>query len=299
MRGNKLREFQGKWTYAFFNLCIGVTLVWGATIQPAFAQSPAHAPAQSFAQSPVMAIEVFSAGSLREALTAIATDYEALTGKKLALTFGASGLLRERLEAGGKADSHTDVFTSADMGHPQRLFQAGGWHAPVVFARNGLCALTQASVNLRSDDLLEALLRADVRLGTSTPKTDPAGDYAWALFRKAEALHPGALAALDAKALKLTGVADSPKPPAGQSVYGWMMRQGQADIFLTYCTNAIAAQKEVPELKVLEIPPPLQVGAAYGLTVRKVASDHSREFAEYLLSPKAQLVLQRFGFGVP
>jgi ABC-type molybdate transport system substrate-binding protein len=159
--------------------------------------------------------------------------------------------------------------------------------------------LTQASANLRSDDLLEALLRADVRLGTSTPKTDPAGDYAWALFQKAETLRPGAFATLDAKALKLTGATDSPKPPAGQGVYGWMMQQGRADLFLTYCTNAMAAQKEVPELKVINIPPALQVGAAYGLTVRKGASDQSREFAEYLLSPKAQLVLQRFGFGVP
>jgi ABC-type molybdate transport system substrate-binding protein len=77
------------------------------------------------------------------------------------------------------------------------------------------------------------------------------------------------------------------------------MRQGQADIFLTYCTNAIAAQKEVSALRVLEIPPALQVGAAYGLTVRKGASDQSREFTEYLLSRKAQLVFQRFGFGVP
>jgi molybdate transport system substrate-binding protein len=291
MRGNKLREFKEKWLRFCFATSMGLTLVVSAAIHPAFAQTPARTPA--------MAIEVFSAGSLREALTAIAVDYENLTGRKLALTFGASGLLRERLETGGAADSHVDVFTSADMGHPQRLFQSGGWQAPVVFARNGLCALTQASLNIRSDDLLEVLLRADVRLGTSTPKADPAGDYAWALFQKAEALRPGAFATLEAKALKLVGAADSPKPPAGQGVYAWLMRQGQADIFLTYCTNAIAAQKEVPELRVLEILSPLQVGAAYGLTVRKLASDSSGKFADYLLSRKAQLVFERFGFGVP
>jgi molybdate transport system substrate-binding protein len=283
MRGNKLRALKEKWMKPFFIASIGVTLMLSAAIPTAFAQTPA------------IAIEVFSAGSLREALTAIAVDYEAMTGRKLALTFGASGLLRERLETGAVAD----VFTSADMGHPQRLFQGAGWQAPVVFARNGLCALTQASLNIRSEDLLEVLLRADVRVGTSTPKADPAGDYAWALFQKAEALRPGAFATLDAKALKLAGAVDSPKPPAGQSVYGWLMRQGQADIFLTYCTNAIAAQKEMPELRVLEIPSPLQVGAAYGLTVRKLASDSSGKFAEYLLSRKAQLVLERFGFGVP
>ena len=60
---------------------------------------------------------MYAAGSLREALTLIARDYEARTGQAVALTFGASGLLRERIEKGEAAQ----VFASADMEHPQRL----------------------------------------------------------------------------------------------------------------------------------------------------------------------------------
>jgi hypothetical protein len=78
---------------------------------------------------------------------------------------------------------------------------------------NALCALAAPQVDATPETLLATLLRADIRVGTSTPRADPSGDYAWALFRKADALQPGAYAVLDAKALKLTGSADSPTPP--------------------------------------------------------------------------------------
>ena len=240
-------------------------------------------------------VQVYAAGSLREAFTEIARDHEARTGQKLALTFGASGLLRERIEKGEPAQ----VFASADTDHPQRLAARGGWQAPVVFTRNALCAITSEQISATPDTLLATLLRSDVRVGTSTPKADPSGDYAWALFRQADTLQPGAYAQLDAKALKLTGGASSPKPPAGRGTYAWVMEQRQADVFLTYCTNAVAAQAELPRLRVVQLPPALQVGAAYGLTVRADAPAGAQAFAQALRQPAAQAVLRRLGFGQP
>lgn len=240
-------------------------------------------------------IQVYAAGSLREVLTAIASEHEARTGQKIALTFGASGLLRERIEKGEAAQ----VFASADTEHPRRLATRGGWQAPVVFARNALCALTSDQINATPATLLATLLQPTVRLGISTPKADPAGDYAWALFGKADALQPGATARLQTKALQLTGGADSPKAPAGRGTYAWVMDQGQADVFLTYCTNAVAAQKEVPRLKIVEIPPALQVGAAYGVTVRDGAPGAAGAFVQALLGAPAQAVFSRSGFRQP
>lgn len=213
----------------------------------------------------------------------------------MALTFGASGLLRERIEKGEPAQ----VFASADTIHAHRLAAGGTWEAPVVFTRNTLCALTAANVVATPQNLLATLLREDVRLGTSTPLTDPSGDYAWALFRKADAVRPGTYAVLDAKARKLTGAADSPPPPEGRSTYAWLMDTAQADVFLTYCTNAVAAQREVPRLHVLQVPPELQVGADYGLTVRSGAPQGARDFASFVLSAAAQQVFARKRPGVP
>lgn len=240
-------------------------------------------------------IAVYAAGSLREVFTEIARDHQARTGQPVALIFGASGLLRERIEKGEGAQ----VFASADTQHPQRLAAAGGWQAPTVFVRNSLCALTQASVSTSPEGLLATLLDPAIRVGTSTPKADPSGDYAWELFRKAERLRPGAYATLDAKALKLTGGPDSPKAPPGRGTYAWVMDEGRADVFLTYCTNAVAAQQEVPRLKVVALPPALQVGAAYGLTVRQGAPAAAQAFAQALLAPPAQRTLARYGFAAP
>lgn len=245
------------------------------------------------AQSPPL--QLYAAGSLREALTAVAQQFEAQSGRKVALTFGASGLLRERIEKGEPAQ----VFASADMDHPQRLAAQGGWQAPAVFALNQMCALVAPGVEVSPETLLDAMLRSGVRLGTSTPKADPSGDYAWALFRRAEALRPGSFAVLEAKALQLTGGADSPKPPAGRGTYAWVMDQGKADIFLTYCTNAVAAQREVPRLKIVAVPASLQVSARYGLSWRTGTDDGAAQLAQFILSPNAQTVLRRYGFGQP
>jgi len=241
------------------------------------------------------AVQVYAAGSLRGVLTAIAKDYEASTGQAITLTFGASGLLRERIEKGEGAQ----VFASADNDHPQRLARQGGWQTPTPFVRNTLCALTSDKISATPGTVLATLLRPDVRLGTSTPKSDPSGDYTWSLFEKADALQRGAYATLNAKALKLAGASDSPKAPEGRGTYGWIMDTGQADVFLTYCTNAVAAQQEVPRLKVVSLPPELQVGAIYGLTVRTTAPPAAAAFATALLAPKAQAMFSRFGFGSP
>jgi molybdate transport system substrate-binding protein len=241
------------------------------------------------------AIAVYAAGSLRGALTAIAKDFEASSGQKIVLSFGASGLLRERIEKGETAQ----VFASADTYHPQRLATKGSWQEPKVFVRNSLCALTSDKLEVTPTNLLATLLQLEVRLGTSTPKADPSGDYTWEMFHKADALKPGAYGTLDAKSHQLVGKVDSPKPPEGRLAYAWIMDKGDVDVFLTYCTNAVAAQQEVPRLKVVQLPPELQVGAAYGFTVRADAPPAAAAFANALLAPKAQAVFSQLGFGQP
>jgi molybdate transport system substrate-binding protein len=242
-------------------------------------------------------VRVYSAGSLREALTTIALDYERQTGQKIELTFGASGLLRERIEKGEPAQ----VFTSADTAHPARLAAAAQWQAPQVFVRNTLCAIASENVAVSSANLLDVMLQPSVRLGTSTPKADPAGDYAWEFFRKADSVKTGSYAALDAKALKLTGGADSPKPPTGKGAYAWAMENKQADVFLLYCTNAVSTLKEAPALKLqlIELPDNLKIGAAYGLTVHTSAPEAAQLFAKHLLTGQAQATFRNYGFVAP
>jgi molybdate transport system substrate-binding protein len=236
------------------------------------------------AQEPV---RLYAAGSLRLALTEVAKSFQAATGTPVTPTFGASGLLRERIEKGEPAE----VFASADMGHPQKLAAAGRGGEVRLFTRNRLCALAAPGVAVTPETLLERMLDPKVKLGTSTPKADPSGDYAWQLFEKT-----GSFEILSKKALKLVGGPDSPQAPAGRSVYAMLVGEGKADIFLTYCTNAIAAQAENGALRIVQVPPALAVGADYGLTVLKGARAEAQSLAQYILSAPAQAVLSKYGF---
>jgi molybdate transport system substrate-binding protein len=112
------------------------------------------------------------------------------------------------------------------MEHPQALRDQNKSGPVVRFARNTLCALVKPDLKVDSANLLEYMLDPGVKLGTSTPKSDPSGDYALEVFRKADALRPGAQAALENKALQLTGGAGSAKPPPGRTVYGLARRGG-------------------------------------------------------------------------
>lgn len=239
-------------------------------------------------------LDLLAAGSLKAAMTDIAKAFTAKTGIEVRTAFGPSGLLRKRIEGGENAS----VFASANMAHPQALATAGKGGPVRMFARNTLCALAQDRIPIETATVLDVLLDSKIKVGTSTPKADPSGDYAWKLFERAEKAKPGAYKILDAKARKLTGGPDSPKPPEGKFVYAWVMEQNRADVFLTYCTNAVMAAKKAKGLKVVALPDTLSVGADYGLTVlgkRKEAGD----LAAFILGTDGQAILKGYGFAPP
>jgi molybdenum ABC transporter molybdate-binding protein len=238
---------------------------------------------------------LYAAGSLRGALTEAARAFEQRTGGTVTAKFGPSGLLRDQIAAGVPAH----VFASANMEHPQSLTDAGKAGPVTMFARNTLCALVRPGIAVDETHLLSCLLDPQIKLGTSTPKADPSGDYAFAVFAKADALEPGVRATLEAKALKLTGAVDSAAPPAGRNVYGWHVAEGCADIFLTYRTNAIEAQAQNPSQQIVALPPALAVGADYGLTVIDSAPAAAQAFADFIVSPAGQAILRAHGFASP
>jgi molybdate transport system substrate-binding protein len=237
-------------------------------------------------------VTLYAAGSLKSALSDVAKAYEAKSGHKIAMKFGPSGLLKKEIADGAKAD----LFASANMQHPQALFDDGTGGPVVRFARNKLCALVKPGLDVSSANLLARMLDPKLKLGTSTPRVDPSGDYAIEVFTKAEALKKDAQEMLERKALKLTGAKDSAAPPPGRVVYGWHVAEGRADIFLTYCTNAIAARKQYPGQQVVELPEALAVGADYGLTVIDGAPAAAQAFAEFILSAEGQKILAGYGF---
>lgn len=148
-------------------------------------------------------LHVFAAGSLTDAFSDLLRRFPAGPDSVAPPEFGPSGLLREKIETGAQAD----ILASADMDHARQLALGHAERTVINFTRNRLCVLARTAIGLTPANMLARLLDPSVRLATSTPGADPGGDYAWAMFARAEAVHPGARAALEAKALKLVGVA--------------------------------------------------------------------------------------------
>ncbi len=241
------------------------------------------------------AVRVYAAGSLKGAIAEAAQAFTAQEGIAVQTTFGSSGLLRDRLRGGEVAE----VFASADMGNPRSLAKAGLAEPAVRFARNSFCALLRPGLQTTSAQLLETISRPDVRLGTSTPKADPAGDYAWRLFRLADKVRPGSYRLLSAKAQQLVGGPNSPKLPADRPM--WAVLMEQSDAFLVYCSSAKVALPDVPGASIVAVPPALDVRPEDGLAVLKNGGNRlaGRRFADFLLSAQGQAILAKWGFSPP
>jgi molybdate transport system substrate-binding protein len=235
-------------------------------------------------------LHVLSAGSLRHAFPAIIAAFSEQTGIPVTLTLAPAGLLRERIEAG----EHFDLFTSANMAHPQHLARKGITDDAVCFARNSLCVLCRADLGLTTGNLLEILADPAVKIGTSTPGDDPSGDYAFEMFDLIEARQPGLGNSLKARALQLVGGRNSPPTPSGKGG-GWLITEGKADLFLSYSSNARLLEND-PALSIVDIPDELSPNIEYGLAVRKNAPPQARQLLRFTMSESGQDILEENGF---
>ncbi len=232
---------------------------------------------------------LLAAGSLRPAFGEILAAWRAAGGKEFAVQYGPSGKLRKEIE-GGRA---VDLFASASPEHTEALARQGLLGESSIFARNALCVVFTPEVGLRPANLLETLARPNLRLATSTPGSDPMGDYTWQFFRKADAQQPGLYAAFEAKALKLSGAAHL--DPNSTLPYIAAFRDDKADAYIMYCTNSVIVREALPRLEMLRIPDSLNVPSSYGIAARK-GSAEGEHLLRFVLSPPAQDILRKHGF---
>jgi molybdenum ABC transporter molybdate-binding protein len=240
--------------------------------------------------APEAPVKVFAAGSLTGALTAVMKLYKEKTGVDVQAEFGPAGLLRERIEGGDRPD----VFASANMAHPQVLADKGIATAPVVMARNRLCARALPGFGLTTANLFDRMLDPKtVGIGTSTPKADPGGDYAWMIFARAEQARPGAGKILEAKARQLVGGKHNPPVPPGKDAMGYFFEKHAIDLSLGYCSSRQTTPD--PNFTTVALPPELAVTADYGLSVLG-HREAALRFALFVLSPEAQHLISLYGF---
>jgi molybdate transport system substrate-binding protein len=223
-------------------------------------------------------VRVFAAASTREALEELAAKFEAETNTKVHLNFGPSSDLARQIERGADAD----LFLAADEAWGDYLARKA-----LVEGRKNLCSNrlvvvvpTESTLKLRTpEDLTQAGI---VRLALAG-ETVPAGKYGREVLE-----HAGILDRVKARIRSGEDV---------RSVLAYVAR-GEADAGIVYATDPQGNSK----VKVaFEIDPKLHSPIRYSLIVirRSPIGVTTRQFFQFLISPKAVDTFRRYGFTPP
>ncbi len=226
---------------------------------------------------------VFAAASLQTAFTAIATDWQRETGKRVTFSFAASSALARQLDQGAPAD----LFASADLdwmdfAEQRRLIRAGTRR---TLLGNSLVLIepvseTASTLTIAPGFPLAAAIGSS-RLATGNVQSVPVGRYAQAALT--------ALGVWTEVAPRIAG-ADNVRAALA------LVARGEARFGIVYATDA----RTEPRVRVVGTFP---VGShppiAYPVAVT-AGSTHpdAAAFLAYLASPAAVRIFEAEGFTV-
>ena len=247
---------------------------WTVLAATAFLCAPA-AHAQSGAD-----VTIFAAASLRDALDALAREYERQGRGKAAVSYAGSPMLARQIEKGAPAD----IFISADTDWMDYLARLGRirieTRVDLLSNRLILVAPAQSQVTLRIGPRFPlAALLGDGRLAMADPDSVPAGKYGRA-------------------ALEALGIWQevAPKVARSENVRAALalVARGEAPFGVVYRSDALAERRV---RTVGEFPASLHPRIVYPAAL--VAGGRSKiayEYLRYLRSIAARAVWQHHGF---
>lgn len=226
---------------------------------------------------------VFAAASLKESLTTVAADFEKASGKKVQLSFAASGPLAKQIESGAPAD----LFISADLKWMTYVSDKGltvkETEKPLL--GNTLVLVAPADSAIAPTEIKEGFdlagLLGDGHLAIGEMTTVPAGTYGKAALEK--------LGLFDAVKDKL---AQAESVRAALALVG----RGEAPLGIVYATDAAADAK----VKVIgAFPEGSYPAIVYPVAVLKEsANPAARDFLAFLESAPASATFAKAGFTV-
>jgi molybdate transport system substrate-binding protein len=227
-------------------------------------------------------VTIFAAASLKEALDEQARQFEAETGNKVIVSYGASSALAKQIEAGAPAD----VFVSADLDWMDYLDRRHllAPRTRIDLLRNTLVLIAPASSRMRlklgPNFGLAAALGQD-KLAMANPDSVPAGKYGRAALEKL-----GVWASVERQVARAENVRAALM----------LVSRGEAPLGIVYSTDALS-DKRVRIVGVFppDSYPPVVYPAALIGTGKSAAA---RALLDHLHSVQARSVWEKYGFGL-
>jgi molybdate transport system substrate-binding protein len=227
-------------------------------------------------------VTVFAAASLKEAMDQQGKDFEAKTGNKVIVSYGASNALAKQIEAGAPAD----IFISADLDWMNHIdkHQLIAPNSRVDLLRNTLVLIAPAgstfSLKIRNGFGLAAALGSE-KLAMANPDSVPAGKYGKSALEKL-----GVWSSVQSKVARAENVRAALA----------LVSRGEAPLGIVYRTDAMADKGvRVVDTFPPESYPPIVYPAAL-LAANKSAA--AKGLFEHLRSPAARPTWERYGFGI-
>ena len=227
-------------------------------------------------------VTVFAAASLKEAMDEQARHFEALTGKKVIVSYGGSNALAKQIEMGAPAD----LFVSADLEWMDYLDKAKLLRPNTRsnLLRNTLVLIAAASstttLKIEPRFGLAGTLGSE-KLAMANPDSVPAGKYGKAALEKL-----GVWKAVEKQVARTETVRAALV----------LVSRGEAPFGIVYKTDALADKG----VRVIDTFPADNYPAiVYPIAI--VASSKSqaaKSLLDYLRSRPAQSVWEKYGFGL-
>lgn len=228
---------------------------------------------------------VAAASDMKLALEEMAKSFEADTGHRLRLVFGASGQLYTQILQG--APFH--VFLSADEDLVLRLAEAGRTRdRGRVYARGRLALLVPKGGVVRADPQLDGLAQAlrdgqVQRLAIANPMHAPYGQRAQEVLQ-----HRGLWAALQGKLVLGENVSQATQFALSGATQGGVVASALAQAPASRALGDFAVLPEVGHRPLWQ-----------RMVLLPQAPAAAQAFYDHLSSPLAHAVLQRHGFALP
>ncbi len=228
-------------------------------------------------------VTVAVAANVKNAFEEVAAEFRKETGIEVQGVFGASGKIVAQVKSGAPYD----VFLSADTEYPEALYKEGlATAAPRVYATGVLVLWTRKDIDL-GKGMAAVSDPAVAKVAIANPKLAPYGRAAM-------------------QALEKAGLAKAAEP---KLVYGDSIGQtlqfadtGAADIAFVAKSLVI-----IPEMagrgKWVEVPRGSYDAIAQAVVVLKHGAecqpDAARKFVDFLFTPKARAIFEKYGYVLP
>ena len=232
-------------------------------------------------------LRIMAADALPKPITEIGNIFKKEhPGVKIDYDFLGAGVLKGDIEEGAPCD----IFLSANGKFQRQLKRKGFLNSYRVFAYDYLAAATPYNnpAHITESNLIQKLMDSNVTLTTSSPHSDPAGDYTWKMFKIINKQFPGAFK-------KITGHANHLLDAA---LVMPILESGNTDLGILYTSQLLELKRSGAKINIIAIPKKYNPHAKFTASVLNQSQYKSldEDFIKLLFSKKGKKILTYWGF---